>query len=401
MWGRVRWVALFGARIAMLAMLTVSVTGGRVRFPAYRLDLDVYRLGSTVLLHGGTLYGTLPLTQNGLRLPFTYPPFAAIALAPLALPPLWLATLVMTAVTVILLAVVLRTLGLARLPLFGALLSAVALEPVRTTVQYGQVDVLLMALVVLDVLVDSPRWPRGLLIGIAAALKLTPAVFVLYFLLRKDYRSAITAGITFCVATGIGFLCATTDSVRYWTHLVFDDTRIGDPGYAGNQSWLGVLTRFSVPTHVRTVLWLVLVAVTIVVAVIGMRRALRARQFTIALGLNAVCGLLISPISWTHHWVWIVVVILGWAALGRRTRRLAPMVVAGASAVLFCLAPQWWLPHNGGVAERAWPLAEQFVGSCYVYFGALLLAAAAMFGHTRPETPPEKVTPPRVAADAG
>src|SRR5207248_6979253 len=142
------------------------------------------------------------------------------------------------------------------------------LEPVQRTVFAGQVDVLLMALVVLDVLVKTPRWPRGLLIGLAAAVKLTPAVFLLYFLLRRDNRAALTAGLSFVAVTVFGFLVAPVDSMRYWTSAVFDSGRVGGPSYAGDQSLTGVLARLGVPASERTVLWLVLAMVTIALTVL-------------------------------------------------------------------------------------------------------------------------------------
>ncbi|HEY1574501.1 MAG TPA: glycosyltransferase 87 family protein [Pseudonocardiaceae bacterium] len=369
---------LLGAQLLVLAGLLVSITNGRLRFPAYRVDLEVYRLGSAVLLHGGALYGPLPALATGERLPFTYPPFAAILLSPFALLPQWAASVAMTLLTIGLLAVVvvvaLRSTGTLPGPWVGVgavILLAEVIEPVRTAVYAGQVDVALMALVVLDVLVVGPgRW-RGLLIGIAAAVKLTPAVFVLYLLLRRDYRAAVTAGVSFCCATGLGFLVARADSVRYWTTLAFDDRRIGSPWYAGNQSWWGLLSRTHLAGGERVGLWLALVAGTVVVTVLAVRRALLARRHTVALGLNAVCGLLVSPISWSHHWVWIVVVLPGWAALHGRVPRL---VTLGGIA-LFLVAPQWWWPY-GGSAERHWNWWQQLTGSSCVLFGAGLLLAA-------------------------
>jgi alpha-1,2-mannosyltransferase len=386
-------LVLLGAHLALLGALLVSVTNGRLRFPAYRVDLEVYRLGSAVLLHGGALYGTLLPTQDGQQLPFTYPPFAAILLAPLAMVPYWYACLAMTVLTLALLAavllLVLRSLGALparplRWPVFGGLLlMAELIEPVRTAVYAGQVDVVLMALVVLDVLVDAPRWPRGALIGLAAAVKLTPAVFVIFLLVRGDRRAALTTVLSFVAATGIGFLLAGADSVRYWTGLVFHDAGIDNTGYAGNQSLLGVLTRFGLPATGRTGLWLALVAGTVVVTVWGMRKALAAGHDTVALSLNAVCGLLVSPISWSHHWVWMVVALPAWAILGWRTRQRLPLAVAAVGVLLFLVAPQWWWPRSG-TAEPHWNLAAQLTGNCYVYFGISLLVVAAFSAQRAP-----------------
>lgn len=392
---------LAGAQVLVLAALLVSYHDGRLRFPAYRVDLDVYRLGSSALLHGQALYGMLPPTGDGQLLLFTYPPFAAILLTPLAVVPYWAACLVVTLLTLGLLALVLKTV----LRALGArcdwrrvgvlLLALEVLEPVLRTVYAGQIDLLLLALVVLDVLVDSPRWPRGLLIGIAAAIKLTPAVFLLYFLLRRDSRAAVTAAVTFLAATALGFLLAGADSMRYWTGALWDTGRVGEPTYAGNQSLLGLLAKLGV--EARTAWWLSLVAVVLVLTALGMRRALAAGETTLALGLNAVGGLLVSPISWTHHWVWAVVVLLGWAELARRTRRPGFTIVAGVGAVLFVAGPQWWWPR-GDEVERNWNFVQQLTGSGYVLFGLAVLVTAVLVRFPRPD---DVVTGGRVPARAG
>ena len=108
-----------------------------------------------------------------------------------------------------------------------ALPAAMLLEPVRSTLCYGQINALLMALVAFDCLTRAPRWPRGIGVGIAAALKLTPGVFVLFFLLRRDLRSAARAGLSFAACTGAGFALAPRDSLRYWAQIAYQPARTG------------------------------------------------------------------------------------------------------------------------------------------------------------------------------
>jgi alpha-1,2-mannosyltransferase len=358
---------------------------GNQGFSGYRLDLDVYRIGSTMWRHGGSLYGPLPTTTRGIDLPFTYPPAAAIVFAPLSLLPFWLASLSITVLTVasllVVLVLVVRALGLkVDWRVLGVLLPlAVATEPVRQTLGYGQVNVLLMLLVAADCLTASKRWPRGLLIGVAAAVKLTPAAFILFFLVRKDWRGSVRALAGFAVPTALGFLLDPHDSALYWTKLVFDSGRIGGIDFAGNQSLLAVITRFGVPASLATALWGLLVVATLVVAAIGMRRALRARQVVFALALNAVAELLCSPISWSHHWVWVVPLFLSLALLGRR-----PAIVLLLIGLVVCyLGPQWWFP-KGLDRELQWPLWAKFVGSSYVYYGIAVLVTAASARHMCP-----------------
>jgi alpha-1,2-mannosyltransferase len=327
-------------------------------------------------------------------------------LAPLALLPMAAAGPLLTVGSIALAAVVLR-LFLRRLagPVAGSLWAvgwllppALLLEPVRSTLAYGQVNIVLMALVTLDCLAVAPRWPRGALTGLAAAVKLTPAAFVLFFLLRRDYRAAATAAGSFAATTAAGFALAGPDSVRYWTVTVFQTGRIGGPATAANQSIQAVLARAGLDPHTLpgTAAWLMLSAVVVLATCRGMRHALAASQDCLALSLNAFAALLISPVSWSHHWVWCAPALLTLADRGRRhRRRLAAAAAAAAAAaglVLFTVAPQWWLAKLAG-PEPGWTAWEQAIGSSYVFFAALVLLLAAFGQLTPPTTTANAATP--------
>jgi alpha-1,2-mannosyltransferase len=373
-------VALVAANLAVVSFYLLSYSRHRLGFGRYQIDLDVYRIGSRVWLHGGDLYGVLPLTASGARLPFSYPPIAAVLLSPLSLVPMAVATAALTLATIALCALVLRAFLRSCLgPCAGSgwtvawlLPVALLLEPVRNTIDYGQVNIALMALVTADCLVPATRWPRGSLVGIAAAVKLTPAAFVLFFLLRRDYRAAVTALASFCVCTGVGFLFAPGDSARYWSSIVFQTGRPGDPIYTANQSITAVLARAGLSPDARAVPWLLLSCVVLALAWAGMRRAFAASAAAWALSLNAFAELLISPISWSHHWVWGETAMLTLALLSRERRWRVGLVLAGCGLVLFAVAPQWWLNPIGH-----WPWWQQIVGSSYVIlaFAALLASA--------------------------
>jgi len=378
--------ALVAVNLACVTFFLLSYTPHGVGFGPYRIDLDVYRIGARVWLGGGSLYGRLPPTMAGPRLRFTYPPIAAIMLSPLAMMPMVAATTVLTLVTIVLTALVLR-LFLRRLiaPEAGSwwalawlLPPALLLEPVRNTLAYGQVNVVLMAMVSLDCMTERPRWPRGSLVGIAAATKLTPAAFVLFFLLQRDYRAAKTAGLSFAAATGAGFLLAWPDSVRYWINGIFQVGRTGNIAYAANQSIAGVMARAGADPRAlaATALWLALSAIVVAVACRGMRRAFAAGQNAWALALNAFAALLISPISWSHHWVWCVPAIMTLAVLGWRQRRRLPLVTAVAGLAVFGAAPQWWF-SSGHNRELGWAVWQQAVGSTYLIFAVLVLLLSA------------------------
>jgi alpha-1,2-mannosyltransferase len=393
------------ARAGLVAVNLAAVVFFALLFPwhglgsgPYRIDLDVYRIGSQVWLHEGNLYGQLPATASGMRLPFSYPPVAAVLLAPLSVVPVPVAGAALTVGTIALTALVLRVFlrsaavfpGSAAGARAGSwwtvcwlLPGALFLEPVRNTLDYGQVNVALMALVAMDCLAARGRWPRGVLVGIAAAVKLTPGAFVLFFLLRRDWRAAGGAVAGFAASTGLGFLLAPGDSARYWTSVFFQAGRPGSPSYAANQSIQGVLARAGLDPHTAAgaAAWLALSAVVLALACRGMRRALDCSADALALSLNAFAALLISPISWSHHWVWGEPALLVLAIAGARRGR-GGLVLAGCGLALFAAAPQWWFP-SGGNRELSWAVWQQALGSGYVLFAVAVLSLAAWGGRLR------------------
>jgi len=382
--GRRRFALLATVNLAVAAIYLVHLGHG-FGLGGYRIDLDVYRTGARVWLRGGDLYGRLPRLADGHELPFTYPPFAALAFVPLAILGYSTANWLLTTVTIASVAASLwcfaaSTLGEAgirmRRLLPWALPAALLLEPVRSTLTYGQVNALLMALVSFDCLTRAPRWPRGIGVGIAAAVKLTPGIFVLFFLLRRDLRSAARAGLSFAACTAAGFALAPHDSLRYWTTLAYQPARAGAISYAANQSILGTLVRLGLSNSVRAWLWLALCVLVAGLAVIGMRGALKAGQVTYALLLNAVAGLLISPISWSHHWVWAApALFIGLSVTKANCWR--PSALAVLALLAFAIAPHWLLPSGGG-RELHWAWWQQAMGDSYALIGLAALTQAAI-----------------------
>lgn len=379
---------LIAVTVALVTYHLVSFSRNRIGLNPYRIDLDVYRIGSLVWLRGGNLYGALPRTSAGISLPFSYPPVAAAVLSPLAVVPMAVAgfalTLASIALTWVVLRVFTRSLS-SRLGLWWLLPAALELEPVRATLNFGQVNIALMALVTLDCLHPEPRWPRGALVGLAAAVKLTPAAFILFFLIRNDRRAASTAAVSFATVTGTGFILDWHDSVRYWTSVVFQTSRPGSPASVSNQALSGVLARAGLDPHSQggSAAWLTLSVAVVVVAVIGMRRALASGEPAWALSVNALAALLISPISWSHHWVWAAPALMCLAVTGRRHSWRGGVTAAWAALVLFEVPPMWLLPHSGNAGELGWAWSEQVIADTYVIFGVVVLVLAARFtpGH--------------------
>jgi alpha-1,2-mannosyltransferase len=338
------WV---GVTLTMLLLVALKI-------PGILVDLAVYRSGGAAWLHGVPLY----TKEFPSWLPFTYPPVAAVAFSLLAIVPLAAAATMLTVAGLVALSA--TTMLTARVRLAGLLLVACALEPVRSTLLLGQVNLVLMGLVAADCLLPRTRYPRGLLIGIAAAVKLTPAFFVLFFLVRRQYPAAVTAAATFAGVTGAGMLLAPADSVMYWHTTVFDPDRIGGVAFVTNQSLRGALSRLGLEP-----LWPVLGVAVLVLAWHGARRV---REPVDALLVVAAAGLLVSPVSWSHHWVWIVPAMAVW--LARARRRVGPALV-----LLVFAAGQPFLPH-GADRELAWTWWQHIVGNSYLLAALVFLVVA-------------------------
>jgi alpha-1,2-mannosyltransferase len=305
-------------------------------------------------------------------------------LAPLAVAPLeadgTLLTLISIALTGVVIVITLRAQG--RQPAVWGLVAittvALLLQPVRATLGMGQINLVLLAAVVADVLLVRTPWPRGFMVGLAAAVKLTPLVAVPFFVLRGDRRAALVALVSFAAATALGALLAPRDSLRYWTWAVFAADRIGKPISAPNQNLRAVVARLGLTGPIGVAVWVMTAVVVVGLVIVAARRALRASQPGLALVLVAIAGLLASPMSWSHHWVWCVPALLVLADLGRVHR--IPRWLAITGLVLFLISPHALLPHHGAAGEH-WALWQQAIGAGYVLWALLLLSAAAAAGH--------------------
>nr|WP_245819888.1 glycosyltransferase 87 family protein [Rhodococcus yunnanensis] len=378
-------VVIVLAVVAGLAYNLVGLPGLRALGDYYRIDLDVYRLGGRVFVSGSPLYGQMPPTAIGNTLPFTYPPIAATIFGPLSMISLHWAGIVVTAVSLTLLfgTIVLTLVSLGVAPrtvllwVAGAVFAvSMILEPVFSTFDYGQINIILMAFVAADCLPRKTPWPRGVLIGFVAAVKLTPAVFVLFFLFRKDFRAAVVSGISFAAFTALGFAVTFSDSLQYWTQTLVDSDRIGRPAYPANQSISGVLARLGLEDSIRSATWIAVSFGLLVLTFFAMRKAFAANQTALGLGVNAMFGLLVSPVSWSHHWVWVVPFMVALATLAYRRKNALVLCFVGIGAVLMHFAPHWGLAI-GRSSGLDWPLWDQLAASSYVWWGIAAIVAVA------------------------
>ncbi len=358
----------------------------------YQIDTDVYRMGGQAWLDGRPLYAGDAMfhTQAGLDLPFTYPPLSAVVFGPLALVSLPVAGVAIAATTLLLLVLStwivlsrLEVLGGARRWWLAAGLVGLAvwwLEPIQANFSFGQINVILMTLVIADCVPRRTPWPRGLLLGMAIALKLTPAVFLLYFVLRRDIRSVLTASASFVGATLLAFALAPRDSWEYWTATVHNTGRIGNATYQTNQNAAGALARLGLGQGTHFVVWTAACLAVLALTVWAVRRVLAvethdAPEAALALVCVALFGLVVSPVSWSHHWVWVLPTLVVATVLACRHRDPWLALVAAAGTALMVWPPMALLPEHHESEASWW---RQLAGMSYVWWALALLAVAGL-----------------------
>ncbi len=382
-----------GALLVLLAASSLTWTLVRVWLTTYhslQLDLDVYLLGAQHLTDGSLYHVSLSFSPH---LPYTYPPFSAIAFLPLTWLPHQAAQLSWAALNVLALAgIIALSLRALRADLRGrnlvlwtliALGPAFSLEPVWLTFNYGQINLVLTVMILADLTghlrCGSRTLPRGILLGIAAAIKLIPLVFVAYLFVTRQTKAAWTAVWTFLACSAIAFAVAPRTSWSYWTHYATDASRVGGVWFTSNQSLRGMLDRFShtaLGAFVPTVVGLVVLIAGLAVA----RRAYRESSPFLGMLVAAVTGLLVSPITWAHHMVWIIPILL-WLLLGDdRPRSGRPIAIVGA--ILFWWAPIWHVAF-GGTAELHEGAGQLVLGNAFGLAAVAFLIGIAVMLHLR------------------
>ena len=392
-------------------------------------DVYVYWYALNNWFSGNSLYDWYALPDYKMY-PFTYPPFGAWVLSPLT----WFdyetaARLMIMAIalqTAVIVALIGRSLGWSWGSAFAiapwvAILVQQCLEPFTQSVGFAQVNTAMMALVMIDV-AAPPSWKgRGVASGLAAAIKLTPAIAVLIFLLRRQWRSAITMVATSLTVTLLSWIISPSESARFFFDAMWDPQRAGDAYYAGNQNLKGFVAR-ALPENAWSITWAIAVVLALVAAVwlcLRIQAAAtsvvtsRSASDDVASGLlntaapaapagdatetaasdavaapSAVAtspaspalpenlatlltaavimtlGLLVSPITWSHHWVWGLASVVALIAVALRLKSAPLAALALAQGALFIMAPHWWFPY-GQVNELHWSVVKQLVGSSY------------------------------------
>jgi len=361
--------------------------------PYVFFDLKIYHGAVAYWASGGSLYDYL---DPDVPLGFTYPPFAALVMLPMAhlsmLDAAWInvaaSLIALTLVLTALLKPIAERCGWRTLwfPVAVALPAAAALEPMRETLGYGQVNILLFGLIIADLVAlrwasrrrpARPSWVdrfgllgpltdkflaggwAGVGIGLATAIKLTPALFIIYFLVSRQWRAARTAMGTMLAVTVIGFIFARKESVDYFTDVIFQTNRVGQADMTPNQSLAGLLARLYDVFSAPTLLW---ITFTLVLLVVGLSRASHAHGEGDELTAFTLVGLtanIVSPISWSHHLVFVIpaVIVLLDAAVRRRaasrglSRRRSTFSPTGLAVIR--LREPIWFPAMVGFRHAA------------------------------------------------
>ncbi len=425
------WLCLLGATYPQMY-------GKDYKLPQH-FDVYVYWYALNNWFNGNSLYDWYALPDYKMY-PFTYPPFGAWSLSPLT----WFdyetaARLMIMAIalqTAVIVALIGRSLGWSwgsafAIAPWAAILVQQCLEPFNQSVGFAQVNTAMMALVMIDVAAPDSWKGRGVASGLAAAIKLTPAIAVLIFLLRRQWRSAITMVTTSLTVTLLSWIISPSESARFFFDAMWDPQRAGDAYYTSNQNLKGFVAR-ALPENAWSITWAIAVVLALVAAVwlcLRIQAAAtsvvtsRSASDDVASGLlntaapatgaaasaalaapasnaaepaasdavatpSAVAtspaspvlpenlatlltaavimtlGLLVSPITWSHHWVWGLATVVALIAVALRLKSAPLAALALAQGALFIMAPHWWFPY-GQVNELHWSVVKQLVGSSY------------------------------------
>jgi alpha-1,2-mannosyltransferase len=337
-------------------------------------DARVYWWGGQQAAWSGTLYAP------GARYSFTYPPFAAALFGLAARAPEGALAAAITAASigalVALCALSLGAAGVRRRPetVFAVTALALLTWPVAYTLRLGEVNLIVAALAAADLLRRRDgHWAQGIATGLAAGIKLTPLIFVAYLLITRRIRAAATAAAAFAATVVLGAVLLPSPSRVFWLDGAFyDRRRIGDPANPSDQSLSGAVARLAGNLDPGCRWWAVAALLTglagITVAAWAHRRDRRLAGVTCC----AVTGLLISPFSWTHHWVWAVPLLVALAAVAWRHRSAAyGLAVLAAAAVFSRRIPLSWPGHPPG-------LVRLLGGDLYVLCGLAVVAGTAL-----------------------
>lgn len=378
------WVLGFGAVMSMvLIFLTVDPWLDEVGFLAGGFDVHVYRDGAWKIYNGHPLY--TETTHRGLS--YTYTPFSTLIFLPILAIPwaavtnTWLALNICVLFACVLLCW--RVLGYRltwRLAAISVLLTATCmfLEPVRTTLYYGQINLVLMALILWDFTRPERSRLRGIGVGLAAGIKLVPLYFVAQFLVLRQWRAAVTASATFVLTILIAWAALPSDSKQYWTKTFFQSDRIAPDTQPANQSLRGAIAHLS-GHQVPQWLWLLL-AVPVAIGGLLLAAALYNHgEKLLTVTLAGLTSCVVSPFSWNHHWVWFLPLFVYLVHRAETETRWW-----SAAGLLYLATGAWsyhwndtWVVVGWFLFPPSWPIS-QILLNCYVIVYLIIIGCVVV-----------------------
>ncbi|MGW4030059.1 glycosyltransferase 87 family protein [Streptomyces sp. NPDC004838] len=376
-----RWAVRHAAWLLLASLAAHGVTVLLTRPDI--LDLQVYWAAAPQVLRG-QLYDFRLVTSGSFpSLPFTYPPFAALVFLPLSYVPRAVAACLWQLASVAALAVIVGCSGrllpggrLDRKRIMLWVAVCLWLEPVRHTLDLGQVNLVLGALVLWGLTAARESVTRGAAVGVAAGVKLTPAVTGAYLLVTRQWRAAAWAFAVFLGTVALAWAVTARESARYWHTLVMDPDRIGRISSVRNQSLRGALSRTAGHDVGFGAAWLTAAVLLTALIAYALLAAVRSRDPLGSLVTVQLAGLLLCPISWSHHWVWCVPAMI-WLAhgpgRGRTPSRLALGVWAVATAVR--VVPALTRLQDDLPVGAAYPAHLALLGWVYAFCSVLTLLA--------------------------
>ncbi len=343
-------------------------------------DLRIYMKAMDWWAGGNDLYSWFQPDFLQGKLFFTYPPFSGVFLLPFSYLPLGLVQVLFVLGTIAAVIVttwwIVRALGLPTWITAPAVPMILAMEPLRETIALGQLNLLLVFLILLDLLVLRPKGSKwaGIGIGLATAIKITPGIFIVYLLITKQWRAAFTAMGTAAGATVLMFAVAPRASWDFWTGALWDTARVGRTDITGNQSLLALLHRLAIPSEPNRLIWL---ALGLAIVAFGLWRAAQAHRNgneVVAAALTGLCGGVISPITWAHHLYWIAPALLAvLAAVWGRWSPLWFLLIGGYFVSLFGVVSA--IDWDFAIVPKATDTPGSFVGRNLLLLLSLLLIA--------------------------
>jgi alpha-1,2-mannosyltransferase len=346
-------------------------------------DLDVYRSGGAAIRSGASLYDFV----TSQRLPFTYSPFAGLLFVPLSFLTLNQLAYVWQGLCLWCLSLVawrtLREVGVDSCRMRACLafiitVASVWIMPFKAELQLGQINTLLMLLALVDLTSRRPNKMQGVLVGLTAGVKLIPLIFIVYLLITRRTRVAATVLVTFLATVIVGFIFLPKDSTRYWFSLFYDADRVGPAQPTYNQSLRAVLARLADTPNV-TFVWLGAAAIVGALGLLAASLAHRTGDGVLGVLLCALTGLLVSPVSWEMHWVWIIpfLVVVVYRAL--RARKAVWIVLGAGLTVVYYLPLYYWDMPNKHFDGKHLDVIQQLLGASFVLPALAVLVVSLAF----------------------